>query len=72
MDVIIPSLNAKMEVKAVFPEQEIASVPGLAHYEATANVTGTFNGEEVTGYSFIELVGDNGWKVKEGQTYINE
>ena len=30
------------------------------------------NGEEVTGYSFIELVGDNGWKAKEGQTYINE
>lgn len=72
MDVIIPSLNAKLEVKATFPEQEIASVPGLAHYEATATVSGNFNGEEVTGYSFIELVGDNGWKAKDGQTYIND
>ncbi len=54
----IPKLNAELEVIPVIRDQEIAGMKGFAHYEGASTVSGMYNGEQVTGYCYIELVGD--------------
>lgn len=56
--VSVPALKCVLDVKAVMPEQEIVS-PTEPKYEGVADVTGTFDGAEVTGYTLVEMVG--GW-----------
>lgn len=58
----IPAVNAELEVIPAILDQEIAAMKGLAHYEGASTVKGTYNGQEVTGYCYIELVGN--WSKK--------
>ncbi len=57
----IPSLDAVLEVIPSPREQEIVSQFELLHkYEGASSVKGTYKGQEVTGYCYVELVGS--WK----------
>ncbi len=57
----IPSLEACLEVIPSPRKQEIVSQFELLHkYEGASSVKGTYKGEEVTGYCYVELVGP--WK----------
>lgn len=53
----VPALDCVLEVAAVMLDQEVAS-PVQPKYEGVANITGTYGGKPVTGYTLIELVGD--------------
>ncbi|NCB74343.1 MAG: hypothetical protein EOM51_06350 [Clostridia bacterium] len=54
----MPSLDAKFDVKVRgLLEQEIASATGEDKYEAACTFTGTFMGEKVEGFNYVELVG---------------
>lgn len=53
----IPELDAKLTVKAIKKEQEVASNM-LPRYEGLANITGTFRGKPVTGHNLVEMVGN--------------
>ena len=53
----VPSLGCSLTVTAVMREQEIVS-PTEPKYEGVADVTGSFEGEPVTGFTLIEMVGD--------------
>lgn len=53
----IPEVQAELEVTPTKLDQEIAGQKGLAHYEGASTVKGTYKGQPVKGYSYIELVG---------------
>ena len=53
----IPELNTKLEVTAVKKEQEVPSEV-LPKYEGLANISGTYQGKPVTGYTLVEMVGN--------------
>lgn len=53
----VPALGCTLDVVAVMREQEIVS-PTQPKYEGVANVTGRFEGEAVTGFTLVEMVGD--------------
>jgi hypothetical protein len=53
-----PGVDCILTVEAPYKEQEIISkFGGVTKYEAGAIVTGTFEGEEVNGECYIEVVG---------------
>lgn len=55
----IPDLDAVLEVKALFKEQELVSkIPFLNKYEGASTVTGTYKGKPCKGYCYVELLGD--------------
>ena len=55
----IPELGAELEVSCRIKEQEIVSqMPFLHKYEGASTITGTYKGERVTGYCYVELLGD--------------
>jgi predicted secreted hydrolase len=56
----IPSLDAEFVVKAYEGqlEQEIVSPSGDDKYEAACTFTGKFMGENVSGFNYVELVGN--------------
>lgn len=53
----IPELDAKLIVKAIKKEQEVASKI-LPRYEGLADISGTYKGKPVTGYTLVEMVGN--------------
>ncbi|MBQ9955204.1 MAG: hypothetical protein IJO87_07215 [Eggerthellaceae bacterium] len=55
----IPQIEAKLEVTSIPQKQEIvAPIPTMCRYEGESIVTGTLNGEPVTGDCCVELMGD--------------
>ncbi|MDS0526697.1 carotenoid 1,2-hydratase [Clostridium sp. SHJSY1] len=55
----IPVLDAELEVTSIIKEQEIVStIPFLNKYEGPSSVKGTYKGKNVTGYCYVELLGD--------------
>lgn len=55
----IPEFDACLEILPVLCEQEVISEDD-PKYEAASTVKGTFHGEPVTGFCYVELVG--GWR----------
>lgn len=56
-DLEMPSFDGKLHVEPVIEKQEImSSMKKLAKYEGSANVKGTWRGEEVTGRATVELI----------------
>jgi predicted secreted hydrolase len=54
----IPSVEAELEVIVAPRNQEIVSaIGGINKYEGAADVTGTYRGQQVTGVTYVELVG---------------
>jgi Lipocalin-like domain/CrtC N-terminal lipocalin domain len=53
----IPELDCILDVTAVMENQEIVS-PTEPKYEGVADIVGTFKGENVTGYTLVEMVGN--------------
>ena len=53
----IDELNAKLIVKAIKKEQEVPSEL-LPKYEGLADISGTYQGKPVTGYTLVEMVGN--------------
>jgi predicted secreted hydrolase len=53
----ITALNAKLIVKSIKKEQEVPS-DLLPKYEGLADISGTYQGEPVTGYTLVEMVGN--------------
>lgn len=53
----IPALNAILNVKSLIDSQEIAS-GAEPKYEGVAEITGSYEGEPVTGFNLIELLGN--------------
>jgi len=51
--ITIPSLDASLSVTTVTEEQEFLTPP---RYEGSATVSGVYQGNEVTGYTYVELV----------------
>ncbi|MVA23916.1 lipocalin family protein [Agrobacterium vitis] len=56
-NVKVPALGCILDVTAVMVEQEIVS-PTEPKYEGVANISGLFDGETVTGFTLIEMVGN--------------
>jgi len=56
----IPSVNADLEVVPAVRDQEIKGL--LTRYEGASTVKGTYDGHKVTGYCYVEMVGD--WREK--------
>jgi predicted secreted hydrolase len=56
----IPALKAEFVVKVLdgLPQQEVVSPSGDDKYEATCTFSGKFMGEEVSGFNYVELVGN--------------
>jgi len=49
----------RTDVEVPYKEQEIVSdIDILTKFEGTATVTGTYQGQQVTGTAFLELVGN--------------
>ena len=56
--VSIPALDVQLDVLPAPRHQEIISVaPYLTKYEGASTVTGSYGGEPITGYGYVELVG---------------
>ncbi|MFD5074532.1 lipocalin-like domain-containing protein [Streptomyces sp. NPDC058371] len=54
-----PQIGTELIIEVPCKEQEIVSKePSLTKYEGAATVTGTYQGEPVTGHAYLELVGD--------------
>lgn len=53
----IPDLDAKLVVKAIKKEQEVPSVL-FPKYEGLADISGTYKGKPMTGYTLVEMVGN--------------
>lgn len=58
----IPSLNADLSVSITGTDAQELGDGMLARYEGTATATGKYNGQEVTGHNYVEMVGD--WSKK--------
>lgn len=57
--IVIPKLDIELTVTCIPKGQEICSkIKGLNKYEAQSLVNGTYEGEEVTGSSCVELLGE--------------
>jgi len=54
----VPALDMELEVASKPREQEVKGL--LARYEGASSVIGTVRGEKVSGYCYVEMVGD--WK----------
>ena len=56
-DLVMPTFDAKLHIEPAIEKQEIMSaMKKLAKYEGSANVTGTYKGEAVTGRATVELI----------------
>jgi hypothetical protein len=54
-----PTNRHRTDRGGAYKEQEIVSdIDILTKFEGTATVTGTYQGQQVTGTAFLELVGD--------------
>jgi predicted secreted hydrolase len=54
-----PQIDTELIVEVPYKQQEIvSSVDILTKFEGTATVTGTYQGQPVTGHAFLELVGN--------------
>lgn len=54
-----PQIDTELIIEVPYKEQEIVSKePSLTKYEGAATVTGTYQGQQVTGQAYLELVGD--------------
>jgi predicted secreted hydrolase len=54
-----PQIDTELIVEVPYKQQEIvSSVDILTKFEGTATVTGTYQGQQVTGDAFLELVGN--------------
>ena len=64
----LPGLDTRIDVVVYddIPQQEAVSASGYHRYEAHADCSGIFMGEEVTGFCCIELVGCHGQQLREG------
>ncbi len=52
-------IDTELIVEVPYKQQEIvSSVDILTKFEGSATVTGTYQGQQVTGYAFLELVGN--------------
>lgn len=60
----IPELDAELEITCAVKDQELffPERADLNHYEGAASVKGTYLGKPVSGYTYVELVGDWGEK----------
>ena len=55
----VPQIDTELIVEVPYKQQEIVSaVDIMTKFEGTATVTGTYQGEPVTGYGYLELVGN--------------
>lgn len=56
----IPEFDADLSVRCVIRDQELffPERADLNHYEGAAVVEGTYQGKDVSGYTYVELVGD--------------
>jgi hypothetical protein len=56
----IPSVDTKLTAKVYegMPNQEIVSPQGDDKYEAACTFTGKFMGKKVSGFNYVELVGN--------------
>lgn len=54
--VLVPGLDMQLEVVAMPQEQEVNGLS--ARYEGAASVTGWVRGGKVSGYTYVEMVGD--------------
>lgn len=56
-DLNLPSFNSKLHIVPVIENQEIiSSMKKLSKYEGSANVTGIYEGEKITGRATVELI----------------
>jgi predicted secreted hydrolase len=53
----IAALDARLIVKSIKKEQEVPSEL-LPKYEGLADIKGTYQGEPITGYTLVEMVGN--------------
>jgi predicted secreted hydrolase len=54
-----PQIGTELIIEVPYKQQEIvSSVDILTKFEGTATVTGTYQGQPVTGHGFLELVGN--------------
>jgi hypothetical protein len=54
-----PQIGTELTVEVPYKQQEIvSSVDILTKFEGTATVTGTYQGQQVTGHAFLEFVGN--------------
>jgi predicted secreted hydrolase len=54
-----PQIGTELIVEVPYKQQEIvSSVDILTKFEGTATVTGTYQGQQVTGHAFLEFVGN--------------
>jgi predicted secreted hydrolase len=54
-----PQIGTELTVEVPYKQQEIvSSVDILTKFEGSATVTGTYQGQRVTGHAFLELVGN--------------
>jgi predicted secreted hydrolase len=54
-----PQIDTELIVEVPYKQQEIvSSVDILTKFEGTATVTGTYQGQQVTGHAFLEFVGN--------------
>jgi predicted secreted hydrolase len=54
-----PQIDTELIIEVPYKEQEIvSSVDILTKFEGTATVTGTYQGQQVAGHAFLELVGN--------------
>ena len=54
--VLVPTLDMQLDVVAIPREQEVRGLH--ARYEGASSVSGTVRGEKVSGYCYVEMVGD--------------
>lgn len=55
----VPQIDTELIVEVPYKQQEIvSSVDILTKFEGTATVTGTYQGQPVNGYGYLELVGN--------------
>ncbi len=56
-DLEFPDFDSKLHIEPVIEKQEIlSSMNKLSKYEGSANVTGTYEGKEITGRATVELI----------------
>lgn len=58
--IVIPELDADLTVRTAVDDQELffPENPLYNHYEGASTVEGTYQGEPIKGYCYVELIGD--------------
>lgn len=57
--ITIPDIDTKLDVRAVVKESEIVSqIPFLNKYEGACTLEGTYRGQPMGGYCYVEMLGD--------------